>query len=482
MGELYNSQKDFEAVVDARFGYEETFHSSSKAFKTGVKEVFRLQTKEGYYVRATADHKIMTNCGWVRLGELKEGDKVHILNRKGGFGVKGSMALGRTLGWLIGDGSISSPVKRATLSFFGEEQNLAPVFAGYVNEIVAPLTVGDKGFYPVSANAVKDRRETRVASERLYQIADEHNLTENKLQVPKAVLQGSENMQRGFLQALFSADGTVLDAEYKGIGVRLTSISTELLEGVQKLLTNFGIASRIYLNRRKAQIKMMPDGKGGLKEYQCQAYHEINISKQNILIFRDEIGFLQDAKNNKLNAAIARLPRGFNAETFVANVESITSEGMEEVFDITVPGPHAFVANGMVISNCGEQFLHFSNSCNLGSIDLAKFYKKVGDGTNPDESIEWERLGAGYASQHTISRQCNRRRRFSARRHRRCCQANSSRRIGNYGFCRFVPETENHLRTAGFDCFDGQSYGICSQGSLESIAENRRGKRRVSRI
>ena len=41
---------------------------------------------------------------------------------------------------------------------------------------------------------------------------------------------------------------------------------------------------------------------------------------------------------------------------------------------------------------CGEQFLHFSNSCNLGSIDLAKFYKAQGDGTNPDESVEWERL------------------------------------------------------------------------------------------
>jgi ribonucleoside-diphosphate reductase alpha chain len=41
---------------------------------------------------------------------------------------------------------------------------------------------------------------------------------------------------------------------------------------------------------------------------------------------------------------------------------------------------------------CGEQFLHFSNSCNLGSIDLAKFYKKQGDGTNADECIEWERL------------------------------------------------------------------------------------------
>ncbi len=41
---------------------------------------------------------------------------------------------------------------------------------------------------------------------------------------------------------------------------------------------------------------------------------------------------------------------------------------------------------------CGEQFLHFSNSCNLGSIDLSKFYKKQGDGTSADECIEWERL------------------------------------------------------------------------------------------
>lgn len=43
---------------------------------------------------------------------------------------------------------------------------------------------------------------------------------------------------------------------------------------------------------------------------------------------------------------------------------------------------------------CGEQFLHFSNSCNLGSIDLAKFHRKIGDGTNADECIDWEKLAA----------------------------------------------------------------------------------------
>lgn len=41
---------------------------------------------------------------------------------------------------------------------------------------------------------------------------------------------------------------------------------------------------------------------------------------------------------------------------------------------------------------CGEQFLHFSNSCNLGSIDLDKFYTKVGDGTDPEACIDWDGL------------------------------------------------------------------------------------------
>jgi ribonucleoside-diphosphate reductase alpha chain len=34
---------------------------------------------------------------------------------------------------------------------------------------------------------------------------------------------------------------------------------------------------------------------------------------------------------------------------------------------------------------CGEQFLHFSNSCNLGSIDLNKFY-------DPETRVDWDRL------------------------------------------------------------------------------------------
>jgi ribonucleoside-diphosphate reductase alpha chain len=40
---------------------------------------------------------------------------------------------------------------------------------------------------------------------------------------------------------------------------------------------------------------------------------------------------------------------------------------------------------------CGEQQLHFNNSCNLGSIDVAKFYR---GGSDVEDAIEWKRLAA----------------------------------------------------------------------------------------
>src|SRR5215207_10082864 len=40
---------------------------------------------------------------------------------------------------------------------------------------------------------------------------------------------------------------------------------------------------------------------------------------------------------------------------------------------------------------CGEQQLHFNNSCNLGSIDVAKFYR---GGNDLNDAIEWNRLAA----------------------------------------------------------------------------------------
>lgn len=41
---------------------------------------------------------------------------------------------------------------------------------------------------------------------------------------------------------------------------------------------------------------------------------------------------------------------------------------------------------------CGEQMLHFNNSCNLGSIDVAKFFRSGNSEPMPENAIDWERL------------------------------------------------------------------------------------------
>jgi len=209
-------------------------------------------------------------------------------------------------------------------------------------------------------------------------------LLENKLQVPPSVLCGSSEMQKGFLSALFTADGSVQGNTEKGISVRLTSVSQDLLEGVQKLLLNFGIASYIYKNRRREEIRELPDGKGGLASYNTQAYHDLMISLENLHTFAKQIGFLTVEKQSRLEEVLSKYIRGPYRENFLATFESLIPDGEEMVYDLTEPEAHLFVANGLVVHNCGEQGLPPFGVCNLGALNLSAFVQ--------NGQMDWEQL------------------------------------------------------------------------------------------
>ncbi len=347
---------------------------ASHVFSTGVKPVYRLQTAEGYTVRLTHDHKVLTDTGWKEAGDLVAGEKLVLLNGEGGFGNTGNEDLGRVMGWLVGDGYLNTKREGSVvLSFWGTEQAIAPHFADAVNRLVAEPEVNQKQRqYTVGIQEIAERNETRVESVRLMRLVDPELLI-NKLQVPPTVLRGSHEMQKGFLSALFTADGSVQGTMEKGISVRLTSVSQELLEGIQRLLLNFGIASQIYKNRRDAGARDLPNGKGGTASYECQTYHDLMISRANLRPFARQIGFLTVEKQSKLEEALSLFKRGPYKEDFLATFENLIPDGEEMVYDLTEPVAHQFVGNGLTLHNCGEQGLPAFGVCNLGALNLSAF-------------------------------------------------------------------------------------------------------------
>jgi ribonucleoside-diphosphate reductase alpha chain len=65
-------------------------------------------------------------------------------------------------------------------------------------------------------------------------------------------------------------------------------------------------------------------------------------------------------------------------------VDALVPDGEELVFDITEPTTSHFLANGILVHNCGEQPLLPFESCTLGSIDVGRFVA--------GSDFDWERL------------------------------------------------------------------------------------------
>ena len=410
--------------------------TSPEAFMiTGFNDIVRLRFDNGMELRCTPGHKIFTvNRGYVEAKDLAADDDVKVLDvpapavnadlglpvssdpdsyrQKGDHGdflrfpERWSAEFAHYLGWLVGDGSTSGSTTSTIYGSAEDRTEVLPRHAELVEWINGdrPLKVSEQ------ANGTAQLRLSRRPFKGFLEALGIRSVVGPQKSVPWSIEQGPAVAVASFLQGLFDADGCVVVNRDKGSYVGLGSTSPDLLRGVQKLLTTFGVSSRVYKTRDASEPGM----------------HDLRITSGSIAGYAQHIGFSLSRKQALLLEAAFEGPEGFYNVRRTARLVERSDDGVELTYNLSEPRNHSYVVDGIVVRNCSE-YMHLDNSaCNLASINLLKYLHEdgsfdtdgfkatvevvftaqeilVGNADYPTEKIaensrRYRQLGLGYAN------------------------------------------------------------------------------------
>lgn len=348
-------------------------------FITGQKELFRVTTKKGFTVDATADHpfrkvsninKTSIESEMTKLSDIVLGDKICLGDNRGASWIgRGNEEIGWLMGSLLGDGTITD--NEAILQYWGDDKmQLHESAVHYIKQNVKSRS--DLGKISKNGKNFNTLDTVRIKSKHLLDIANDYGICRDKKLNSDFIETTSSNFYTGFIAGWIDADGCVVNDKLKGSYIRIASTILDNLKICQRMLARLGVISTIYENRKPAGVYELPDGKGGYITCECEAYHDIHISKQNLDILYNIIS-LRSTKQQTFTDILNSDDRGLYRERFVDEIISIVSIGIDTVCDCTVYPDHQFDANGLIVSNCGELPLCAGDSCRLLALNLYSY-------------------------------------------------------------------------------------------------------------
>jgi len=322
-----------------------------------VPSLIEITSDLGYSIKATYNHPVLTDRGWVEVRNLRPGDRILTLAKlpspkslvntpelkdyvEEGLNnvVSVNDVLAELLGFFMIYGSLGDDYVDFTLDRFSSF-----VLGLEINRLVREV-LGSNVCRDIVLSE-KDLVLVRCFSTYLSKLLTILVFNDvRRSRIPRCVLESPKNVSAGFLRALFEVRSE-LGFDCHGF-IRLKNLDLSLIKGIQILLLRHGITSRI-----------ISSGEG----------YSLEISGyENLLKFYDEVGFISTEKMEKLKNIIKLYKELINDDVgrtsgkdyifdLVRDVRVISND--VRVYDFYIPYTHMFFTNGILSHNTAKSAL-----------------------------------------------------------------------------------------------------------------------------
>jgi replicative DNA helicase len=364
---------------------------SDRVWKVGRRPVFKVQLASGRSIRATAEHRLLAGPGWTTVGTLKAGDRLALARR-----LPEPVQPKRwpdhwvvLLAHLVGDGSYPDhqPLRYTTAS----EENSAAVHGAaerFGCRVTRNESAGDWHQLVITGNG---NRWSPLGVGKWLKDLGIFGQRSHQKHLPAEVFSLSNTQIALFLRHLWATDGTISvrkPGQRGGHAVHFTTCSRRLADDVGSLLLRLGIVSRtqtvkvghyrpvymVCVTGAEAQSTFLQEvGAFGPRRESAtllaEALRTVRAHSSVDVLPLEALAAVHGERSSPGTQAMpsytrmasqaqplnpAGLEAGPSPDVLWDRIVAITPEAEEDVFDLTVPGPASWLADGVVSHNSGS--------------------------------------------------------------------------------------------------------------------------------
>ncbi|HEX8782312.1 MAG TPA: LAGLIDADG family homing endonuclease [Steroidobacteraceae bacterium] len=355
---------------------------ADKVWKVGRRPVFKVELAGGRSIRATSEHRLMALAGWTIVADLKAGDRLALARR-----VPEPVQPKRwpdhwvvLLAHLVGDGSYPDhqPLRYTTAS----EENSAAV-RGAAELFGCRVTRNDGvGNWRQLLISGSGNRWSPIGVGKWLKDLGIFGQRSHQKHLPAEVFSLPNSQVALLLRHLWATDGTISPCQPGRSGghkVGFTTCSLRLADDVAALLLRLGILSRTHavkVGHYRPVYMVYVSGAGSQRAF-LQEVGAFGPRRESAALLAEALrGVRANADVDALQMHVVAADRVERApghthtasdaelldsrepeessDLFWDRIVAITAEGEEDVFDLTVPGPACWLADGIASHNSGS--------------------------------------------------------------------------------------------------------------------------------